>query len=53
MVKRNYPEGRYIHIRLLPETHKLLRIRTAEEDTNMQEYVVAVLEKALKRRRKK
>ena len=34
-------------IRVSPETHRALRIRVAEEDTSIQKYVEALIEKAL------
>jgi predicted HicB family RNase H-like nuclease len=40
-------EGRMIHVRLPPEVHKRLRIRTAEMDTSIQEWVAAVVIKEL------
>jgi plasmid stability protein len=43
-------EGRMIHVRLPPEVHKRLRIRTAEMDTSIQDWVTAVLIKELEPR---
>jgi hypothetical protein len=40
-------EGRMIHVRLPPEVHKRLRIRTAEIDTSIQDCVAAVVIKEL------
>jgi hypothetical protein len=40
-------EGRMIHVRLPPEVHKRLRIRTAEMDTSIQDWVAAVVIKEL------
>jgi predicted HicB family RNase H-like nuclease len=49
--KRTRPEAqeeaRLIHIRLNPETHKRLRVRTAEEDVSIQDWVEALLEREL------
>lgn len=36
-----------IHIRLPEDLHRRLRVRCAELDTNMQEYVVQLLEREL------
>ena len=41
--------GRMIHIRLLEELHRKLRIRAAETDVTIQEYVVSVLKRELER----
>jgi hypothetical protein len=40
-------EGRMIHVRLPPEVHKRLRIRTAEMDTTIQDWVTAIVIKEL------
>ena len=40
---------RMIHIRLSAEVHKRLRIRVAEEDTTIQEWVAHVIESGLDR----
>ena len=40
--------GRMIHIRIPEDLHKLLRVRVAEEDTTMQDWVTAVLEQELR-----
>ena len=45
MVERD--AERKIHIRLTQETHRRLRIRCAELDVTIQEYVVRVLDQAL------
>jgi predicted HicB family RNase H-like nuclease len=47
--KKGVREGQMIHIRLPKDVHKLLRIRVAEEDTRIQDWVAAVIEKELKR----
>ena len=44
--------GRMIHIRLPEELHRKLRIRAAETDVTIQEYVVAVLKGELERQQK-
>ena len=41
------PRARLIHIRLTPETHKRLRIRAAEEDVSIQDWVSALIETGL------
>ncbi len=49
--KRTRPEAqeeaRLIHIRLKPETHKRLRVRAAEEDVSIQDWVEALIETGL------
>jgi len=40
-------EMRKIHIRLLPDLHRRLRIRCAELDTTIQDFVVDLLERDL------
>lgn len=46
-------EGRLIHVRLSEETHKKLRIRVAELDTTIQEWVAATVEHELGLNRQK
>lgn len=41
------PQERKIHIRLSEDLHRRLRVRCAEIDSNMQEYVVQLLEREL------
>jgi len=41
---------RLIHIRLNAETHRRLRVATAEEDVTIQEWVAALVERELDRR---
>jgi len=45
-------DGRMIHVRLPEEVHKRLRIKVAEEDTTIQDWVAAVVAKALERQEK-
>jgi hypothetical protein len=45
-------EGRMIHVRLSEATHKLLRIRTAELDTTIQDWVAALIERELGQKNK-
>jgi plasmid stability protein len=40
-------EARKIHIRLTPELHQRLRVRCAERDTTIQDFVVELLEREL------
>jgi plasmid stability protein len=47
--KKNMTGSRMIHIRLPEEVHKLLRIRVATEDTRMQDWVAAIIERELRR----
>jgi len=40
---------RLIHVRLSADTHRLLRIRVADLDTNIQDWVAGLIEEALER----
>jgi predicted HicB family RNase H-like nuclease len=40
-------EARLIHIRLKPETHKRLRVRAAEGDVSIQDWVETLIETGL------
>ena len=40
-------DARLIHIRLKPETHKRLRVRAAEEDVSIQDWVESLIETGL------
>jgi len=44
---RDTESARTIIVRLTPETHKALRIKVAEEDTSIQQWVEALLERKL------
>jgi predicted HicB family RNase H-like nuclease len=44
---RDTESARTIIVRLTPETHKALRIQVAEEDTSIQKWVEALIERAL------
>ena len=44
---RNTESSRTVIVRLSPETHRALRIRVAEEDTSIQKWVEALLEREL------
>jgi predicted HicB family RNase H-like nuclease len=48
--KRN---GRMIHVRLPEEVHKRLRIKVAEDDTTIQDWVAAVVAIELERQGKR
>jgi len=43
-------DQRMIHVRLTEETHKRLRIRVAEEDTSIQEWVAGLIIKELNKK---
>jgi len=40
---------RMVHIRLKADTHRRLRVRTAEEDVSIQDWVAALIERELPR----
>ena len=40
-------EVRMVHIRLNSDTHRLLRVRTAEEDVTIQDWVTSLIEREL------
>jgi len=42
-------DDRMIHVRLSPDTHRLLRIRVADLDTKIQDWVASLIEEALER----
>ena len=44
---RDTESARTIIVRLTPETHKALRIKTAEEDTSIQKWVEELIERQL------
>lgn len=44
---RDTESARTIIVRLTPETHKALRIKVAEEDTSIQQWVEALVEREL------
>jgi predicted HicB family RNase H-like nuclease len=45
--QRDTESSRTIIIRLDPETHRALRIRVAEQDTSIQQWVEALVEREL------
>jgi predicted HicB family RNase H-like nuclease len=45
--QRDTESSRTIIVRLDPETHKALRIRVAEEDTSIQQWVEGLVEREL------
>ena len=47
MPDRDRADARKIHIRLLPDLHRRLRIRCAELDVTIQDFVVDLLEREL------
>ncbi len=47
MPKKDIRPGRMIHIRVSEELHKLMRMRAAELDTTMQDWVASTITKAL------
>jgi len=52
-VKNNNPKQtktRMVHVRLQEELHKRLRIKAAEGDTTLQDWVAEVIEKELDRK---
>jgi hypothetical protein len=51
--KKTEKTTRMIHIRLPADVHRLMRIRVAEEDTKVQDWVAALIEKTVKGRKKK
>ncbi|MBM4089553.1 MAG: hypothetical protein FJ276_09010 [Planctomycetes bacterium] len=44
---RDTESARTVIVRLTPETHKALRIKVAEEDTSIQKWVEALIERTL------
>ncbi len=53
MKNENNPQGRLIHIRLSEEIHKKLRMKVAELDTTMQDWVAEVVGKELNKQEKR
>ena len=47
--KKKFEDGRMLHIRIPEDVHRLLRIRVAEDDTCMQDWVAELIEKTLKK----
>ena len=45
-------EGRMIHVRLSESTHRLLRIRAAELDTTIQDWVASLIEREVGQKNK-
>jgi predicted HicB family RNase H-like nuclease len=46
--KKDVREGQMIHVRLPKDVHRLLRVRVAEDETRIQDWVAALIEKELK-----
>jgi len=49
---RNRPQTRMVHVRLSEELHKRLRIRAAESDTTLQDWVTMAIQNELERQEK-
>jgi len=47
--RQKKPNTRMIHVRIPDDLHKRLRIRTAESDTTMQDWVAMAIRKELDR----
>lgn len=52
MPKKDIRSGRMIHIRVSEELHKQMRVRAAEVDITMQDWVVNAITKTLRREQK-
>jgi len=52
MPKKDIRPGRMIHIRVSEELHKQIRVRAAEVDITMQDWVVNAITKTLRREQK-
>lgn len=51
-LKKDMTGMRMVHVRLTDEIHRLLRIRVAEEDTHIQDWVARLIERELKGKKK-
>ena len=49
---RKRPQMRMVHVRLSEELHKRLRIRAAESDTTLQDWVMMAIQNELERQEK-
>ena len=49
---RKRPQTRMVHVRLSDELHKRLRIRAAEDDTTLQDWVTSAIQNELDRQSK-
>ena len=47
------PKTRMVHVRLTEEVHKKLRIRAAENDTTLQDWVAEAIENEIARQERK
>ena len=47
------PKARMVHVRLTEEVHKRLRIRAAENDTTLQDWVAEAIKNELARQERK
>lgn len=50
---RKRPQTRMVHVRLSEALHKRLRIRAAESDTTLQDWVTMAIQNELERQEKK
>lgn len=48
-VQLKQPKSRMVHVRLPEDLHKRLRIKAAEKDTTLQDWIAATIEKELDR----
>lgn len=44
-IRKDKREGRMIHVRIPLEVHRRVRLRVAEEDSTIQDWVAALVEK--------
>jgi predicted HicB family RNase H-like nuclease len=51
--KKKRPMSRMVHVRLTEEIHKRLRIRAAEDDTTLQDWVTMAIQNELERDRER
>ncbi|HUT53126.1 MAG TPA: hypothetical protein VM658_07025 [bacterium] len=51
MTPKKKDDLRMIHVRLDPETHKKLRIKCAEEDKGVQDFIRELIVKAVDRKK--
>ena len=52
-IRKDTREGRMIHVRIPLEVHRGLRIRVAEEDSTIQDWVAALVENEVRGHSKK
>lgn len=51
MIKKGQRQGRMIHVRIPMDIHRLLRLRVADKDSTIQEFVATLIEKSVSRNR--